>query len=172
MFRVSTLDLEDWSKTYAARADLPLWISRLIWASCEGLRRLDMPGGELADLGGFDGLIDCDTGNDMVPSGQSGWELSVEKAVKGKADDDYEKRTQNPGQLQKDQMTFVFATPCRWARGDAWAASKTDGGGKAVEVRWCQHLAMWFDRVPWIAAAFLKSIGKGQEGIESAEMIW
>jgi len=50
-------------------------------------------------------------GNEYVPDGWSGWELSKRADIKTKADDDYQRRTAEPEHLAKNTSTFVFVTP-------------------------------------------------------------
>jgi hypothetical protein len=172
MLTVPAYKLEEWSKTYAAKAELPRWIARLIWASCKSLKRLEMPGGEHVHLAGFDGIVECIDGDDLVPSGISAWELSADANVGTKANSDFNKRNGNPGHLDKSEVTFVFATSQKWSRADAWILEKKGSGWRNVQVVWSSHLERWFERVPWLAAAFLDSIGEAPPGLESFEMIW
>jgi hypothetical protein len=120
MLELDAYKLEAWSNSYAARAELPQWIARLIHASCGGLTKLDMPGGEHVHLAGFDGIVECSTGDDMVPDGISAWELSVDQKVRTKANDDFSKRDKDPGYLRKPDVTFVFATTQKFGRAADW----------------------------------------------------
>ena len=94
-----------------AFAQLPRLISRLIWASCNDLSRLDMPGGEQVYLGGFDGVVQCDVGTDMVPPSTSVWELSVRRDLATKAKNDYEKRTVGQDGIATTQVTVRVRDP-------------------------------------------------------------
>jgi hypothetical protein len=131
-----------------------------------------MPGGEHIRLGGFDGIVECSTGNEYVPKGRSGWELSTEKKVTTKANGDLENRTKNPGHLQMSDVTFVFATPRKWPGARKWVSGKSPTSWKNVRAVWSSHLERWFEKAPWIAAHFLESIGKGRGDLQSFEMIW
>ena len=59
-----------------------------------------------------------------MPEGTSAWELGANKAVKGKADGDYEKRTAAPLGIKPSESTFVFVTPRRWANKSKWATER------------------------------------------------
>ena len=52
-------------------------------------------------LGGWDGVTVADVGSTFVPEGATGWELGATSTVKGKADEDYEKRTSDPGESKE-----------------------------------------------------------------------
>ncbi|MCY2951049.1 MAG: hypothetical protein NTU53_03615 [Planctomycetota bacterium] len=99
MLHVTAIDLEQWADRITSSSDLPRLLAKLIWASASGLSKLDMPGGEFTRLCGFDGIVECRTGDDMVPKGISAWELSVEKRIATKAERDYVKRTNDPREL-------------------------------------------------------------------------
>ena len=173
--RINATDLEEWAKLVVARHELPRLLSRLIWASFpRDVSRLDMPGGELSELSGFDGIVECSTGDDLVPQGQSVWEVSTRRDISKKAEEDYTKRTANPGAVEQEQTTFVFATPRRWVSAETWATAKrTLNGWKGVRVLWSEHLEKWLLRVPWIAAEYSDEIAKRPiDGIQSLQMVW
>ncbi len=172
MLSVPAYKLEDWSNRTTASSEFPRWIARLIWASCADLRRLDMPGGEHVHLAGFDGIVECDIGNDMTPAGISAWELSVRKDVCAKANEDFNGRNNNPGHLDKQDVAFVFATPRKWGDSRDWEDEKAGAGWREVRTIWSSHLERWFERVPWLAAEFLDSLGECPPGLESLGMVW
>jgi hypothetical protein len=174
MVHITAVDLEQWADQFTASSDFPRLISQLIWASSNSLEKLDMPGGELTRLSGFDGIVDCLSSDDLVPTGLSAWELSVERKVSTKAKSDYRKRTTKPMDVDQKGTTFVFATPRRWPRGDAWVrALKKRKPWKDVRVIWSRDLEKWLARVPWIAASFGPLIARRPLlGIEGLDMIW
>src|SRR3989442_10075065 len=174
MLTVTPDELQKWADTYSAKAQFPHLIRRLIWATCGEIRKLEFQGDEDVYLSGFDGIVDCGQGNHIVPNGLSVWELSTDKEVVSKANHDYEKRTQNPGLVDRSKSSFIFATPRRWPKGKDWEAEKTGtqswGGVRAL---WSGPIATWMDEVPWVATSFARlCLEKEVAGFRTIEMIW
>lgn len=174
MLTVTSDELRDWSDRYSAKAQFPHLIRRLIWATCSEIRRLDFPGDGEIYFSGFDGILDCGQGNHLVPNEESAWELSTEKDVTSKANDDYNKRTENPGHLDRSKTTFIFATPRRWPKAKDWEAEKNDRKEwQGVRALAAGQIATWMDEVPWIAMSFARlCLGKDIIGLRTMEMIW
>lgn len=172
MANISAFDLESWSSTRIAESDLPRWIRRLITASGGRVTKLDMPSGEHSRLPGFDGHVHCTIGNQFVPAGQSVWEVSVDEDSWTKANGDFEKRTADPLTVKTEEYTFVFATTRRFTKAEEWRASRLAGGWKGVHVLWSSNFEQWFDSVPWVAAAFLRQLGRPTDDLKNFEMLW
>jgi len=175
MVPITALDLEEWARTYTAKFEFPRLVRRLIRESCRGIRKLEMPGGELAYLSGFDGILDCSQGNPYVPSGLSAWELGTKEDVTTKANQDYEKRKgSSPFNWTQSDVGFVFATPRRWATCTEWENQKnSDKRWKNVSGVWSNHMESWIDDVPWAAASFARDIlRKPIDGLSTIDMIW
>jgi hypothetical protein len=171
---ITAQDLDQWAATYPAKSEFPRLVSRLIWASCDEIEILDMPGGKEVYLPGFDGIVQCGRGDDMVPTGLSVWEVSTEDRIRTKAEEDYGKRTNKPIRFDRKDVTFVFATPRQWPNSRNWVDNKKKlNMWKDVRVLCSRHLETWLDRVPWIAADFgLELFGRACTGIRSIEMVW
>src|SRR3954468_19999267 len=90
---ITALDLEEWSARLDSESTLPILIRRLINETTTDIKELDFPSAESTRAGGWDGWAIVEGGNAWVPAGTSGWELGTERDRKGKADEDYEKRT-------------------------------------------------------------------------------
>lgn len=89
--------LEHWADDRSAQDFLPRLVRQLIHGLTDSLQRIVFPAGSSVQLGGWDGIVESSQGNEFVPPGVSGWELSTQKkGKKGKADDDYEKRSEDP----------------------------------------------------------------------------
>jgi hypothetical protein len=54
---------------------LPILVPRLIYATTQA-KALAMPGGESANVPGWDGIVSVAVGNAWVPDGFSYWELA------------------------------------------------------------------------------------------------
>src|SRR4051794_416187 len=104
-------DLASWANRLDAQAQLPRLLRRLVLATVERTIGVSFRAGEGVQLGGWDGLVSIEAGNAFVPDGVSSWELGTNRDVKGKADEDYDKRSGDPGDLDPSRSAFVFVTP-------------------------------------------------------------
>ena len=109
-------------------------------------------------LSGWDGLLEVRCGNAWAPSGDSGWEFSCDKRVTSKANDDYEKRTADPLDLNRTTATFVFVTSRRWKGKRQWERKRREEG-KWHDVRAydADDLVAWLEQSlevsQWFASA-------------------
>ena len=93
-WRITRDNLIRWSETLEARGELPRLVRRLV-AETAAADRIDFPAGTGVSNPGFDGIVDCERGNQFVPTGRSRWELSVARSGSDqKARDDYTKRAE------------------------------------------------------------------------------
>ena len=174
MYIESTM-IEQWANTDEEAAfKLPRLIRRLIWATCPDVKLLEMPSEKDVYFQGFDGRVHCEKGNQFVPAGFSVWELSVDKDVAAKANDDYRKRSQNSQGVDKKTAAFVFATARHWHKREKWTNGKNeDNTWREVRGLSSQNLADWMDRVPWITADFTRcELGRSLSAFRSINMIW
>ena len=156
-----------------AKADLPDLVRRLIWASCPDLVFVDVPGGEAIYLRGYDGIVEASMGNRFVPEGTSAWELSTESDVTGKANEDYNKRTNDPLNIDPVDTAFVFLTSRRWNQIREWIDAKSVGPWREVRAIDAGQLADWIDHVPWIADEFAYEVlRRPRTGICGLRRIW
>ncbi|MBD2303230.1 hypothetical protein, partial [Nostoc sp. FACHB-190] len=170
---VDATDLIRWADRLDARARLPQLLRLLIHATVQHPRRVGFPSGESIQMGGWDGIVDAPEGNSFVPDGYSVWELGVNKDVKGKADDDYDKRAKNPLELNPAETTFVFVTPRRWANKDEWETNKKSEGIWAdVRVYDADDLEQWLELAPAVHAWLAKLIKKWQEEAQDISSFW
>ena len=105
---IERIDLERWAKTYDSKGSLPTLISRLVRATTPPGTQTEFPSGSSAFVGGWDGIVNCPEEKEYVPKGISLWEFGTEEGVKGKADSDYQKRTNNPDGYDPKECTFIF----------------------------------------------------------------
>jgi len=135
-----------------------------------------MPDGEQVTIGGYDGEVEVldDGFEDLVPPGRSLWEMSTKRGIQGKANDDYDKRTNNDAENWKAETAFVFVTPRHWKKRDEWAQQKN------AEPVWCQvvglnsrSLQKWLETAPAIASMFWSHCLRREPwGLATTEMIW
>ena len=108
---VNSTDLSNWAERLDARSTLPKVITRLASAPSIQIEHIEFPSDEATQLDGWDGILKVITGNEFIAEGQSGWEFSTDRDIKGKADSDYDKRKANSLGLDPTETTFVFVTP-------------------------------------------------------------
>ena len=113
-------DLVRWADNPEARYKFPA-IIRLLLTGTPGVTALSVRAGAGVDLSGWDALVECPAGAPYVPTGVSGWEMGTGSNPDRKAQQDYRKRTDNPGEVRPADTVFVFVTPRRWAGKDRWA---------------------------------------------------
>jgi len=176
MTMISDVDAEDlirWADHRDAQATLPQLVRRLVLATGERVTRVSFRSGEGVQLAGWDGLVVAEDASALVPAGISGWELGVGKKIKGKADDDYEKRTREPGGITPEHATFVFVTPRRWPGKDEWVAAR---GAEKVwhEVRAydADDLATWLEQAPAVHLWLASLLGKRPADAQDIETFW
>ena len=170
---VSASDVDDWANRLDARSQLPRLIRRLILATTSDVARLHFEADEGVQLGGWDGIVSSHNGNEFVPAGTSVWEMGVNSDIKGKADDDYEKRSQNSLGLDSTQATFVFVTPRRWSQKDKWEKNrKKEGKWKGVRIYDADDLETWLEEAPAVHLWLSLLLGKHPRGARSLEDFW
>src|SRR5258708_6827987 len=107
-------DLDRWASRITTAPDFPRLLRLLVHSTASGLREIDFPADEAIRLAGWDGRILTSDASPFVPAGYSAWELGTSEDVRAKANEDYNKRSNNPVGVVPGQTTFVFATPRRW----------------------------------------------------------
>lgn len=170
---IDTTDLKLWANRRESQGELPRVVRRLVRATVDTPHRVAFPGGDAVAIGGYDGIVEVADGNEFVPDGRSVWELGVNKAVKGKADDDYDKRTKNPGDMSPAETTFLFVTPRTWSKKDDWAEEKRkEGVWKDVRAYDASDLEEWLEVAPGVAVGIARLMGKYPEGFLSVNDHW
>lgn len=170
---VTATDIATWAQRLPARSQLPRLVRRLIRASAPGVQRFHFPADEGVQTGGWDGIVVGAHGDQFVPSGTSVWEMGVTSDVKGKADDDYTKRSQNPLGLAPKTTTFVFVTPRRWANKDIWVeARQAEGIWSDVRVFDAEDLETWLEGAPAVHLWLSMLMGKHPQGARALEDFW
>lgn len=171
---VTENDIKNWTATNKRRAEelLPLLVKKLILASSKPTN-IDFPSGDSVAVGGWDGTLEVVSGNDFIPSGKSGWEFGTNEAVKGKADEDYTKRTDNPDPLNAGESSYVFVTSRLWTKRDDWVAEKqSEGNWKNVKGINASTLADWLELCPAVHRWFAQLIGKREPSVKDITQAW
>jgi hypothetical protein len=170
---INNTDLNLWANHLESQSKLPQLMRRLIRITTPLVKKLHFPSDESVQLGGWDGIVEVEKGNDFVPDGISGWELGVERNTRGKANDDYDKRTANPGDIDPTMSAFIFVTPRRWGGKDKWVNEKA-GQGKWFNVRAydANDIEKFLEIAPAVHIWISILVGKRPEGATDIENYW
>jgi hypothetical protein len=157
---VKARDLEAWSRSLAARADLPGLVASLIRSSCTSLQSYRFPSGDASQTHGFDGVADVVTGTTFVPSGRSIWEFGAGENYEKKASDDFKKRTDELSAEDRARQTFTFVTSQIWDGGpEEWEQERALAGWLKVRALDATSLELWLSESPGVSLALAKDLG-------------
>ncbi|PWB56026.1 MAG: hypothetical protein C3F13_02895 [Anaerolineales bacterium] len=170
---IKAIDLVGWADRLDARSRLPLLLRRLIHATIDRIQRIGFPAEEGIQVPGYDGFLIVENGNAFVPDGCSVWEMGVDRDIKGKADGDYEKRRNEPLDVDPATTSFVFVTPRRWNKKADWVEEKKkDGFWRDVRAYDADDLEQWMELAPsahiWASAL----LGKHPKNVEDLDAFW
>lgn len=172
--RVTASHIASWATTHAKEAqnDLPRWVRRLCFQP-ETTRQLSFPAGDSTYVPGWDGALFSERGNAWVPSGASRWEIGCDQNVLGKANGDYQKRTEQVREEERSTCTFVFVTPRRWTKKTDWVAEQCSKGEWAsVRAYDADDLEQWLEQSPAVALQFAEELGLSGWGVVSLSRYW
>jgi hypothetical protein len=166
-------DLHRWADVRESQGVLPQLVRRLISATGRGLVGLSIRAGEGVALPGWDGVVGTSQADAHVPAGRSVWEMGVGGDSTAKANQDYHKRTADPGEVDPAEAVFVFVTPRRWpGKGDWIRAKVAEGVWKDVLAYDADDLETWLERSPHVHAWISGLLGKDPYEVESLETWW
>jgi len=149
------VDIERWADTLDARSKLPQLVRQLIHATVDNLEYINIPAHEGIGRRGYDGIVKAEKGNAFVPTGQSVWEMGVSNDPRKKANEDFDNRTSNPGELETKETIFIFVTPRKWEGKSDWCEEKNKlGVWKEVRVYDSDNLEQWLEVAPSVDAWF------------------
>lgn len=170
---VTATDLEQWADLLEGKATFPELLRRLIVATSPQLSSLSFSSAEGVQLGGWDGLSTSSQPSAFVPACPTGWELGTNQDRKGKADDDYDKRTADPLGLVAADSAFIFCTPRRWGNKDAWATNRrAERHWREVRVYDADDLATWLAAAPAVHIWLSHLLNKRPAGVSDLETFW
>lgn len=173
---VTRNNLENWADTTFSKAALPYLISRLVRATTPATTKANLPSGSATYIGGWDGIVNCETETAYVPQGISLWEFGTLTDCKGKADDDYDKRKKNPIGFIPSDSVFIFVTPRLWTKKDEWiTAKKAENHWRDVKVYDSIDLEQWLDNALSVSRWLASQDGVGTypfDGIMTADEFW
>ncbi|AMR30748.1 hypothetical protein A0256_04580 [Mucilaginibacter sp. PAMC 26640] len=172
---IDTTHIRNWAQRRDCQEYLPLLVRKLIRATSDSITSISFPSGENVLIGGWDGILEVYEETDRLPLGLSVWEFGANSDIKGKADDDYTKRSAAPLGVDTKNTTYIFVTPRLWTKKQEWIdARNAEGVWKEVRVYDAQDLEEWLDLAPtvgsWLAIKHLGILPS--EGIQPADDFW
>ena len=171
--RLTRDDLLAWADTEGSDRVLPALVDELIKETTPEGTKSDFPSGRGVLSGGWDGLVECRGPHGYVPTGPSGWEVSVEKNTKRKSEYDYDNRSDKVPELDRKEMVYVQVICRPWTKASEFEATKTASGDfREVRALNVDHLVAWLAHAPLTSAWLRDVMGKPVEGIESLAGWW
>jgi excisionase family DNA binding protein len=169
---VDGTQLSHWAATRDAHDRFPELVRRLL-ASTPGITNVSVRSGEGVAAPGWDGHADSDGTAAFLPSGSLWFEFGVGNKPKEKADQDYEKRRDDPLGVVPADVTFVFATPRRWPGAAAWASARcAERVFSDVRVLDADDLEGWLQATPAVHHWASELLGRHPRGAETLEQWW
>ena len=148
----------------------------MIRATTPGSTKVKIPFGSAIYLGGWDGSVSCEEERAYVPQGISLWEFSTSANYKGKADENYKKRREDPLGHDPNDSVFIFVTPRLWTEKDVWVkAKKAENYWKDVMVYDVLDIVQWLDNTLSVSRWFAAEPGVRAypfDGIMTVEEFW
>ncbi|MGC4045534.1 MAG: hypothetical protein QM758_17215 [Armatimonas sp.] len=173
LLMVNATDINRWASHQESRNHLPRLLRRLIQFSSTDIEWISFPSDESIYQGGFDGVVRTNNENTFVPKGKSFWEIGTDSDIKGKADDDYDKRIKEVPNEEKKVSTFIFVTPRRWSKKNTWIKEKSkDSLWLNVRAYDADDLVTWLEICPAVLMWFSELIEKKPHGAQSLEFFW
>jgi hypothetical protein len=171
---IDTTVLRSWATRRDCQENLPLLVRKLIRATSNSIKSICFPSGENILIGGWDGILEVYKETEYLPLGISLWEFGANADIKGKADDDYNKRKTDALGFNPQDITYVFITPRLWTKKNEWIAEKKgEGHWKDVKVYDAQDLEEWIDIAPSVGAWLaINHLGIFPNGVQSADDYW
>jgi len=168
--------IDQWSQTVAAQTALPDLMRRLILSlvPLAQLRHVFFRAYSAANQPGFDGEVDTtEPVSLLADTALSVWELSTEKNIGRKARLDFRKRSDDPLECNRLNITYVALTSRVWPERD-----KQDFLKEAqAQHRWASvraydatDIAQWLSLASPVRAWLAAAIGQDEAGVETAEM--
>lgn len=174
---ITASDLTIWSKMVDARATLIDMVSDLIRAGAPDSGYFRFPGGNKAQVRGFDGDLECEGSLNFIPKGLSKWEFGVSPG-QSKATSDYIKRTSQTSKELKEKNTLVLVNPNVWDNPTVklpdWVSAR-NLEAEWLDVRYIDgsQLEAWLDLHPAVAAKYARAMKLVPiDGIISTDEFW
>ena len=166
-------DIETWADSLASRSKLAVLLRILVNSTCGDLKLVDFPGNDDAERPGWDGKVETGEGNPWVAEGLSGWEFGTGIDITKKANRDYKSRTQSVPEGERRRITFVFVSPRRWMKKEAWVREKREAHKWKNVLAWdSSDIEQWLDQSIPGQSWFANQRGFNLRGAKSLDRCW
>ncbi|MCB9163470.1 MAG: hypothetical protein H6592_03400 [Flavobacteriales bacterium] len=173
---VTATDIAQWANTLESRALLPKLIRKLAVASRLTFKAIRFTSDEGVQEPDWDGFLDSPERSTYIPKGQSGWELSVQKSVRAKADRDLALRAGGLSSSERMKTTYVCVTARRWPEKKSWVKAHNAKGHR----QWRKVIAYdatdietWLESAPdSVQVWFSELLGKKPQEVASINAAW
>lgn len=171
---VSAEDLSNWANRTDGVASLPTLLAHLIRATLGTSVQLRFPSDEGIRHPGWDGRTSTEAESSYIPHGEARWEIGAQRNNIGqKAEDDYRKRTTDPGLIDPATAAYVFVTPRHWPKKDDWAkAHQDEGTWREVRAYDADDLVHWIEQTPAVGLWLATRLGNRPLGIRELDQMW
>jgi hypothetical protein len=172
---LDTNDITIWANTVDCKYHLPHLIRKLILATIDNnsIKNIHFPYGEEVHTGGFDGELCAESENMFVPFGESVWEFGTTLIKGKKANDDYEKRKQNPLGKNPSDTTYININAKKFRDKNKWVAEKeSEGFWKDVRYIDAIDIEQWLELAPTVELWLAEKLRKPTIGIYTVEEYW
>jgi len=172
---IDATDIAQWAERRSGgQSDLPQLISDLILSAYGPAARLRMPSGDSVQFAGWDGVSTVSHALGAVPAGTSAWEFGSQRTgIRAKAQEDYDKRTKDPGAVDKASASFIFVTPHRWPDKDEWAvAQRKKGDWAGVYALDVDDLVHWLETTPDVGLRWADRLGRRPKGLRELRTVF
>ena len=165
-------DLQAFARHLAARELLPHLVRRLLVAT-PGVTDVSAAAGDGIGMPGFDGRVEAAFASPFVPEGFSVWELGTSGDPRSKAQDDFQRRTRNPGDVDPTAATYVAVSMRRFPGKDEWASrARGDGPWRDVKVLHADDLHAWLEQTPEVHVWVSEQLGLRPLDVTSLYRWW
>ncbi len=171
--RVDRDDLLDWARSRAAESELPRLL-RMLVAETAHATKIDFPAGTSVAASGWDGIVECFEGNQFVPEGRSGWEVSTQQSGSdAKAQSDYRNRIEDVAPEQRHDMDYVAVLCAPWTKARAFEQEKRSlCDFRSVRALNVDALESWLECAPHSTVWLRELMGKPVVGINLLSAWW
>ena len=174
--RITANKIDEWANSLDCKAKLPLLIRKLIYESINDISKCKFPSLEqTTSSSGFDGILESNEQTQYIPNGISVWEMGCNKDKKGKADDDYDKRKENPLNTTPEKTVYMQISPRKWKdeKIKEWIEEKKeDDFWKDVVLLDAKDLEEWINNLPNVEQWFAEELGFPNEGVQTLNQWW